>query len=57
VELRTAGPSRINHELATEILERKRAETTLATRTKPLEAVRAVSEEITRELDLAALGG
>jgi PAS domain S-box-containing protein len=35
--------------------ERKQAEQTLATRTRHLEAVRAVSEEITRELDLTRL--
>jgi len=35
--------------------ERKQAEETLLTRTRQLEAVRAVSTEITRELDLVAL--
>jgi len=55
VELRTRELSRINRELASEILERERAESALAKRTKQLEAIRAVSEEITRELDLTTL--
>jgi signal transduction histidine kinase/DNA-binding response OmpR family regulator/sensor domain CHASE-containing protein len=55
VELRTRELSRTNRELASEILERERAETALARRTKQLEAVRAVSEEITRELELTTL--
>jgi putative methionine-R-sulfoxide reductase with GAF domain len=55
VELRTRELSRTNRELASEILERERAETALASRTKQLEAVRAVSEEIARELDLTTL--
>ncbi len=40
---------------ARDITERKRAEETLRTRTQQLEAVRAVTAEITRELDLTAL--
>jgi PAS domain S-box-containing protein len=39
------------------ITERKRAEEALAERTRQLEAVRAVTEEITRELDLPTLLG
>ncbi len=38
-----------------DITERKRAEEALAQRTRQLEAVRVISEEITRELDLPAL--
>ncbi len=38
-----------------DITDRKRAEEMLLTRTRQLEAVRAVSEEITRELDLTTL--
>jgi len=38
-----------------DITDRKRAEEALATRTRQLEAVRALSEEITRELDLPTL--
>ena len=38
-----------------ELEERRQAEAALATRTQHLEAVRVVSEEITHELDLAAL--
>ncbi|HSC71835.1 MAG TPA: GAF domain-containing protein, partial [Candidatus Methylomirabilis sp.] len=37
----------------TDLTDRKRAELDLATRTRQLEAVRAVSDEIARELDLA----
>jgi signal transduction histidine kinase/CheY-like chemotaxis protein/HPt (histidine-containing phosphotransfer) domain-containing protein len=55
VELRTRELSRTNRELAGEILERERAEIALASRTKQLEAVRAVSEEIARELDVTTL--
>ncbi len=55
VAWRTRELSRANHELAGEILERKQAEAALAMRTQQLEAVRAVTEEITRELDLTAL--
>ncbi|MFI5338403.1 MAG: PAS domain S-box protein [Candidatus Methylomirabilales bacterium] len=40
---------------ARDITERKRAEETLRTRTQQLEAVRAVTAEITRELDLTSL--
>ncbi len=38
-----------------EISERRRAEGTLAERTRQLEAIRVISEEITRELDLKAV--
>ena len=55
VELRTHELSRTNRDLASEILERECAETALATRTRQLEAIRAVSEEISRELDLTTL--
>jgi signal transduction histidine kinase/DNA-binding response OmpR family regulator/sensor domain CHASE-containing protein len=55
VELRTRELSRTNHDLASEILQRKRAESALAKHTKQVEAVRAVSQEITRELDLTTL--
>ena len=55
VKTRTRELSQANDELATEILERERAESTLAKRTKQLESIRAVTEEITRELDLTAL--
>jgi signal transduction histidine kinase/DNA-binding response OmpR family regulator/sensor domain CHASE-containing protein len=57
VERRTRELSQTNRELAGEILERERAETALARRTKQLETVRTVSEEITRELDLTTLLG
>ncbi len=38
-----------------ELTERRRAESTLAERTRQLEAIRAITEEITRELDLKAV--
>ena len=40
------------HAFVTDLTERKRAEHDLTTRTRQLEAVRAVGDEITRELDL-----
>jgi signal transduction histidine kinase/DNA-binding response OmpR family regulator/sensor domain CHASE-containing protein len=55
VELRTHELSEANRELGNEILERKRIEAALAKRTKQLEAIRDVTEEITRELDLPTL--
>ncbi len=43
--------------VAEDITERKRAEEALVTRTRQLEAVRALTTEITRELDLTTLLG
>ncbi len=48
VALRTQELTRINMVLATEIAERRRAETALAERTERLETVRNVATEITR---------
>jgi GAF domain-containing protein/CheY-like chemotaxis protein/sensor domain CHASE-containing protein len=55
VGLRTRDLERVNHELATEIVERQRADQALAERTAQLETIRVVSQEITRELDLTTL--
>ena len=55
VALRTQELTHINTVLASEIAERRRAETALAERTVRLETVRDVAIEITRELDLNTL--
>ena len=55
VALRTQELTHINTVLASEIAERRRAETALAERTVRLETVRNVATEITRELDLNTL--
>ncbi len=49
--------ARLYEEAQSELAERKRAEVALAARTQQLEAVRAVTAEITRELDLPSLLG
>jgi signal transduction histidine kinase/DNA-binding response OmpR family regulator len=55
VALRTQELTHINTVLASEIAERRHAETALAERTVRLETVRKVATEITRELDLNTL--
>jgi PAS domain S-box-containing protein len=49
------GGERVLLSIIRDITERKRAEEALATRTRQLEAVRAVTEDIIRELDLPRL--
>ena len=55
VEERTGDLRQANEALRTEIAERKRSEEAARRRTRQLEAIRAVSIELTRELDLSAL--
>ena len=55
VQERTSALAGANDQLQAENTERKRAEAGLALRTRQLEAVRTISEEITRELQLPAL--
>lgn len=55
VKERTAQLAEINEEIRTEVRERRRTETALLAYTRQLEAVRDISVEITRELDLTAL--
>ncbi|HXH13552.1 MAG TPA: GAF domain-containing protein [Alphaproteobacteria bacterium] len=52
---RTAHIERLVAELEEEITVRRRADEDVARRTRQLEAIHAVTEEITRELDLTAL--
>ena len=53
VRERTAELAKANEHLRTEIAERQRSEETLVARTLQLEAVRVVTAEIARELDLS----
>ena len=55
MEERTGDLRQANEALRTEIAERKRSEEAARRHTRQLEAIRAVSMEITRELDLRAL--
>jgi two-component system, cell cycle sensor histidine kinase and response regulator CckA len=55
VELLELGGDRLTLGLAQDITERKRQAAALAARTQQLEAVRAISLEITRELNLTTL--
>jgi GAF domain-containing protein/HPt (histidine-containing phosphotransfer) domain-containing protein len=55
VAWRTPGLCHRNEEFPSEILERDQAQAALAQRTRQLEAVRAITQEITRELDLTTL--
>jgi len=55
VALRTSELSRANAELAAEVAERQRTAHELTERSEQLEALRAVTGEITRELDTTAL--
>ena len=57
VQERTVDLARVNAELQSDIADRRWAEQALVERTRQVEAVRAVSEEIARELDLSAVLG